>query len=133
MEYPTLKKLDITRPHEISSYTLSTSGNIDTLRVRYTRKKGSLLPTSKRFQFSRTPMKGMNDENEPTQSIITEVSPVLTQVLLELETLLSTKITTQNKKEQLLKEINNFEKDVEDFHSFIRSQLANFRADIEKL
>lgn len=133
MEYPTLKQLDITRPNEISSYTLSTSGNIDTLRVRYTRKKGSLLPTSKRFQFSRHPMKGMNDENKPAQSVITEVSPVLTQVLLELETLLSAKRNTKNKKEQLLKEISDFEKDLDDFYGLIQSQLANFRSDIEKL
>ncbi len=133
MEYPALKKLDINRPHEISGYTLSTSGNIDTLRIRYTRKKGSLLPTSKRFKFSRDPMKGMNNENEPTQSVVTEISPVLEQVLLELETLLSTQRTTETKKEQLLKDINEFEKDMEDFLNLARSQLANFRADIEQL
>ncbi|MDP8079056.1 DUF3461 family protein [Phocoenobacter skyensis] len=133
MEYPTLKKLDITRPHQIRGYTLSTSGNIDTLRIRYARKKGSLLPTSKRFKFSRHPMKGMNNENELAQSVVTEVSPVLTQVLLELETLLAAKKSTKNKKEQLLKEINDFEKDIEDFHNLTLSQLASFRADIEKL
>ncbi len=133
MEYPTLKKLGITRPHEISGYTLSTSGNIDTLRVRYTRKKGSFLPTSKRFQFLRDPMKGMNNENEPTQSVVTEISPVLAQVLLELESLLSAEKSTRNKKEQLLKDINDFEKDIIHYHNFILSQLENFRTNIEKM
>ncbi len=124
MSYPALKNLGINRPHEISSYTLSTSGDVDTLRIRYARHKGSLLPTSKRFQFPRRPMPGVHVE--PGEPMMTEISPALEEALAELSDLLSEAKSETTKKEQLLKELDEFE-------TLIRGQLADFRAEIEKL
>ncbi len=58
MSYPALKNLGVNRPHEISSYTLSSGCNADTLKIKYSRQKGSLLPTVKRFHFPRRPVPG---------------------------------------------------------------------------
>ncbi len=124
MTYPALKSLGINRPHEISGYTLSTEANVDTLRVRYARQKGSLLPTSKRFKFPRRPMPGVHVA--PGEPEMTEISPALEEALEELSDLLSADKSERDKKAELLQEIDEFE-------SFIRAQLSDFRAEIEKL
>ncbi len=124
MTYPALKNLGINRPHEISGYTLSTEGEVDTLRIRYTRHKGSLLPTSKRFKFPRRPMLGVHVA--PGEPEMTEISPALEEALEELSSLLSEEKAEADKKAELLQEIDEFE-------NFIRTRLAEFRVEIEKL
>lgn len=124
MSYPALKNLGINRPHEISGYTLTTENDNDVLRVRYMRQKGSLLPTSKRFKFPRRPMPGVH--TLPGEPEMTEISPALEDALAELSSLLSDSKSEHDKKVELIRELDEFE-------SFIRTQLAEFRAEIEKL
>lgn len=124
MAYPALRNLGINRPHEISGYTLSSEGDVDTLRIRYTRQRGSVLPTSKRFKFPRRPMPGV--QVKPGTPIMTEISPALEEALAELSALINEAKTEANRKAELLKEIDEFE-------GFIRAQLAEFRTEIEKL
>lgn len=125
MSYPALKNLGINRPHEISGYTLSTELDVDILRVRYTRQKGSLLPTSKRFKFPRRPMAGV--QSDPGKVLMTEISPALESALTELSSLLGeTQKSNADSKADLLREIDEFE-------SLIRAQLADFRTEIKRL
>ncbi len=51
--YPTLTEMGINNPGEIERFSLNTVNNTDILRIVYKRKKGSLLPASKRFRFGR--------------------------------------------------------------------------------
>lgn len=124
MSYPALKNLGINRPHEISSYTLSSTNDIDTLRIRYTRQKGSLLPASKKFKFPRRPMPGV--QVVPGESVMTEISPALEAALGELSHLLSETASLADKKTELLHDIDEFEE-------YVRVRLAEFKAEIEKL
>lgn len=124
MSYPALKNLGINRPLEISGYTLSTHQDVDTLRIKYNRQKGSLLPTTKRFQFPRRPMPGM--PVVPGEAVMTEISPALEDALAELSQLLSDTHATKDKKAELLQELDEFE-------SFIKTRLAEFRSEIEQL
>lgn len=124
MSYPALKNLGINRPHEINSYTLTSDGDIDILNIRYARQKGSLLPTTKKFKFPRRPMPGV--QPEPGEGILTEISPALEDALAELSQLLSDKTSMLDKKTELLQEIDELE-------THVREQLAEIRAEIEKL
>lgn len=124
MSYPALKNLGINRPHEISGYTLSSSNGVDTLRIKYTRQKGSLLPTAKKFKFPRRPMPGVQEI--AGQDMITEISPALEEALSELSHLLNKEATLSDKKSELLHEIDEFEE-------YVISKLADFRAEIDKL
>ncbi len=124
MSYPALQNLGINRPHEISGYTLSTHNDIDTLRIKYNRQKGSLLPTTKRFQFPRRPMAGV--PIAPGEPVMTEISPALESALEELSRLLSKNTSIADKKVELLSEIDEFE-------SYIKTRLAEFRSEIEQL
>lgn len=123
MSYPALKSLGINRPHEISGYTLSSTNDVDTLRIRYTRQRGSLLPTVRKYQFPRRPMPGVASTDG---QLLTEVSPALEDALNELSSLLSKKKDSSNRKAELLR-------DLEAFENYIREELADFRSDIEKL
>lgn len=124
MNYPALYNLGINRPNEISGYSLSTHNDVDTLRVKYTRQKGSLLPTSKRFKFPRRPMPGL--QAVPGEVSMTEISPALESALAELSQLLSDKNNTNDRKADLLNEIDEFE-------SYIKTRLTEFRNEVEKL
>lgn len=120
MSYPALKNLGINRPHEISSYSLLTNDDVDTLRVRYTRQKGSLLPTARKYKFPRRPMVGVDGQAQ------TEISPALEAALSELSKLLSDQIDTRDRKAELLNELTEFE-------NYVSSRVAEFKAEIEKL
>lgn len=122
MSYPALANLGITRPHEISGYTLSSTNDEDTLRIKYKRQKGSLLPTARKYTFPRRPMPGAQVNNQ----MLTEVSPALEDALNELSKLLSDERDTKDRKTELLHELAEFE-------SYIRVQLAEFREEIEQL
>jgi len=121
--FPALKNLGINRPHEISGYSLSSFNHVDTLRIRYNRKKGSLLPTSKKFQFPRRPTPGMQAAGA---EFMEEISPALGDALNELSLLLDEKQHNSNRKQLLIDELD-------EFGAFVRSRLAEFKAEIEKL
>ncbi len=122
--YPALLSLGINRPHEISSYTLSSTSDVDILRIRYTRQKGSLLPVSKKFKFPRRPIPGTHPK--PGQSVMTEISPALEEAVEELSRLLSKEHLLKDKKTELLRELDEFE-------NYIKVQIAEFKAEIEHL
>ncbi len=124
MSYPALLNLGINRPHEISGYTLSSSNDVDILRIKYTRQKGSLLPAAKKFKFPRRPMPGMDPSHG--QEVMTEISPALEEALDELSHLLSKHVSFVDRKAELLNELDEFEE-------YIRLQIAEFKAEIERL
>lgn len=82
--YPTLTDMGITKPDEISSYDyFQDSRDEDILRVRYRRKPGSLAPESRVYRFRRVGV--------PETGGGVEISPTLSQALVELDELLSTR------------------------------------------
>ncbi|MGY0400001.1 MAG: DUF3461 family protein [Ostreibacterium sp.] len=122
--YPALKNLGINRPHEISSYTLTSSNGEDLLRIRYNRQKGSLLPTAKKFKFPRRPIPGI--QAVPGEVTMTEISPALEGALTELSHLLDDKSSVMDKKVELLREIDELEE-------HINLQFTAFRNEINRL
>ena len=124
MAYPALLNLGVNRPHEISGYTLSSNNDADILRIKYVRKKGSLLPTAKKFKFPRHPMPGVHPQ--PGEAAMTEISPALESALIELSNLLSKQSKLTDRKAELLNKLDEFEK-------YIKLQISEFKAEIEKM
>ncbi|MPV86106.1 DUF3461 family protein [Ostreibacterium oceani] len=124
MSYPALKNLGVNRPHEISSYTLYSNNEVDTLRIRYTRQKGSLLPTVKKFNFPRRPLPGV--QLNPGATNLTEISPALEDALAELTKLLQKNKSEQNKKAELIQELTEFE-------AYVADRISELKAEIEQL
>ncbi len=91
--YPTLSEMGVNNPGEIEHYSLSTTNNIDVLKIIYKRKKGSLLPTSKRFEFGRSERTVMADSGTQTAGIVHDISPFLQKAVRELDKLIDAKIS----------------------------------------
>ena len=90
-EYPTLSEMGINNPGEIERYSLNTTNNIDVLRVIYKRKKGSFLPTSKRFEFGRATRSVVADSGTEKTEMLHPISPFLQKAIKELDGLISSK------------------------------------------
>ncbi len=89
--YPTLTEMGINNPSEIERYSLNTVNHIDILRIIYKRKKGSLLPASKRFEFGRSSKTIMADSGTQKSEIVHEISPFVRKALHELDQIINSK------------------------------------------
>ena len=88
--YPHLADMGIANPDQIDRFSLQPSGDKDILRIVYKREKGSLLPGSKKFKFRRMDRMVLRDGKNEN---ISEVSPQLSKVVVELQRLVNTKHT----------------------------------------
>jgi len=89
--FPTLLEMGVNNPGEIERYSLSTTNHVDVLRIIYKRKKGSFLPTSKRFEFGRSSKTVMADSGTQTTDIVHDISPFLHKALQELDQIIDSK------------------------------------------
>lgn len=90
-KFPTLSEMGINNPGEIERYSLNTTNNIDVLRVIYKRKKGSFLPTSKRFEFGRSKQSIVADSGTAKTEMVHVISPFLQDAMKELDGIISAK------------------------------------------
>jgi ABC-type transport system involved in cytochrome bd biosynthesis fused ATPase/permease subunit len=90
-KFPTLSEMGINNPGEVERYSLNTTNNIDVLRIVYKRKKGSILPTSKRFEFGRSDKTVVADSGTGKTEILHVISPFLQKAMKELDEIISTK------------------------------------------
>ncbi len=89
--FPTLTEMGINNPGEIERYSLNTTNNIDVLRIFYKRKKGSLLPTSKRFEYGRAKKSIVADSGTAKSEMVHPISPFLQNAINELDGIISAK------------------------------------------
>jgi hypothetical protein len=124
-EYKTLKEMKINMPAQIDRYSVQTiehpDEHTDVLRVVYKRKKGSLLPESKRFRFPRIKKTAMEDSGRRKIDIRWEVSPFLQRAVSELDHILETEISEKRRREIILDELRLLEEDAAHRIDYIRS------------
>ena len=119
--YPTLSEMGINNPGEIEHYSLSTTNNIDHLRVIYKRKKGSLLPTSKRFEFGRASRTVMTDSGTQATEIVHDISPFLHKALQELDQLIDAKKSNVEQVKLVKQEIQRLHQEIDSRMAYIES------------
>lgn len=110
-KYPALTEMGITNPEDISRYSLQYINNIDVLRIVYKRKKGSLLPTSKKFRFGRSKKMVVADSGTNKTEMVYEVSPFVAKVTDELHKIVGIKKSRSEQKEIILDEMRRLEED----------------------
>ena len=120
-EYKHLMQLGINNPNEIDRYSLQTVNNVDILRVVYRRKKGSLLPESKKFRFARTEKIRGSDINARGTWVDYEVSPFIRDVMAELDQIVRTKHDREYKLELIQEELEHLEEENTHRLNYIRS------------
>ncbi|MDA8002605.1 MAG: DUF3461 family protein [Alphaproteobacteria bacterium] len=123
MRYPTLTEMGINNPGEIERFSLNTINNTDILRIVYKRKKGSLLPASKRFRFGRASRSVIADSGTRKTEIIHEISPFVQKAVAELEQLLAAKKKGKVQASLVKEELQRLHEDVASRVKYIESLL----------
>ena len=124
-EFKSLRQLGINNPDEIDRYSLQTVNNVDILRVVYRRKKGSLLPDSKKFRFARTEKIRGADPDARGTWIDYEVSPFIRDVMAELDQIVRAKHDREHKLEVIREELARLEEENTHRVAYIRSLIES--------
>ena len=124
-EFKSLRQLGINNPDEIDRYSLQTVNNVDILRVVYRRKKGSLLPDSKKFRFARTEKIRGADTDARGTWIDYEVSPFIRDVMAELDQIVRAKHDREHKLEVIREELARLEEENTHRVAYIRSLIES--------
>lgn len=106
--YPTLAEMGVESPKQIDKYYISSINLIDVLRIVYHRPEGSLLPSSRTYNFPRV-QRGAGSENEPA---VLSTHPVLRAARDELQKILEAKSSKESITAEILGEIKLLEEDI---------------------
>ena len=121
--YPTLSEMGINNPGEIERFSLNTVNNIDILRIVYKRKKGSLLPASKRFRFGRAAKTVIADSGTRKTEVVHEISPFVQKAVRELEQILDAKGSAVEHAKLVREEVRRLHEEVASRLAYIESLL----------
>ncbi len=119
--FPTLTEMGINNPGEIERYSHSTTNNVDVLRVIYRRKKGSLLPTSKRFEFGRASKTVVADSGTQTTETLHNISPFLHKAVQELDQLIKARKSNIEHAKLVKEEMQRLHQELSSRMSYIES------------
>ena len=86
-DYPRLTEMGINNPQEIEKFAIYTVGHTDILQITYDRKKGSLLPVSRRYKFPQEKKSVLVDSGTRQTEVVYESVGAFREALHELEQL----------------------------------------------
>jgi len=125
MEYTILKALGVKDKDiaQIERYAVRAETESDILKIYYEKKKGQLFHKSEKFKFSRThrSVRSSTDPNEYKN--MSEVSPMLTKVMAELDDIVDSEHQEQDAKKKILTDLRHLEKVVKQKIQEIEVQL----------
>jgi len=119
--YPRLKEMGILNPQEIEKFSVYTTETLDVLRIIYARKKGSLLPVSKNFKFSRVKQSVVVNSGTRQTEVISESNSAFREALGELEDLKMEKSAAVDLSELISEEVRLLEEDMKLRIEYIKS------------
>jgi len=125
-EFVTLKEMGISNPKEITGYSLRLEGLSDVLKIFYKRKKGSFLPTTKKYKFGRASKTVRIDGGKQEFQETYTISPFLQKAIGELDLIVNKSKEEIDCKETLLADLDRFE-------ALMSSKLSDIRERIKEL
>lgn len=118
-QYSTLSSMGVQNPMQIIGYTLTQPRpDMDILRIRYERPKGSFLPVVRSYTFGRSQRIQVSDGAMSQSELVFEISPVLSKAILELDSIVHSKQDRNEMKVQILSEIERIQ---EEFNAELNS------------
>lgn len=121
-----LKEMGVINPKEITNYSLRQEGRGDVLKIYYKRKKGSFLPSSRKYKFGRSSRMVVADSGKQEYKDIYEISPFLRKAVAELDAIVKLKEDVTDSKKRIIEEMEHLEKTV-------ANKLRELRKQLEKL
>lgn len=125
--YPTLTEMGINNPGEIERYSLNTVKNIDIIRIIYKRKKGSLLPSSKRFEFGRASRTIMADSGTQATDIVHDISPFVLKAISELDNILDSRKSSVEHSKLIKEELQRLHQEMSSRMAYIESLVDDLK------
>ena len=111
-DYPRLTEMGIQHPEEIEKFAVYTVGNTDILRVIYDRKKGSLLPVSRRYKFPQVKKSELVDGGTDHAQVMFESSGAFREALSVLDRLKSEREKGQDIAALIKEALRHLEEDI---------------------
>ena len=111
-DYPKLTEMGVQHPDEIEKFAVYTVGHTDVLRIIYDRKKGSLLPVSRRYKFPQVKKPVMVDSGTRQTETLFESTPAFREALHELEQLKLAREQGQDLAAMIREEFKLLEEDI---------------------
>jgi len=111
-DYPKLTEMGVQHPDEIEKFAIYTVGRTDVLRIIYDRKKGSLLPVSRRYKFPQVKKSVIVDSGTRQTETLFESTPAFREALHELEQLKLAREKGQDLAAMIREEFQHLEEDI---------------------
>ena len=123
-EYPRLTEMGIQNPQQIEKFAIYTVDHTDILQITYDRKKGSLLPVSRRYKFPQDKKSVLVDSGTRQTEVVYESVGAFREALHELEQLKAAREKGQDLAALIKEELRLLEQDIA-----LRLQYINTLAD----
>jgi len=111
-DYPKLTEMGIQHPEQIEKFAIYMVGRTDILHVTYDRKKGSLLPVSRRYKFPQVKKSVLVDSGTRQTETMFESSPAFREALHELELLKAARDKGLDLAAMIREEFKHLEEDI---------------------
>lgn len=111
-DYPRLKEMGIQHPEQIEKFAVYTVGRTDVLQVIYDRKKGSLLPVSRRYKFPQVKNSVLVDSGTRQTETLFESTSAFREALHELEQLKAARAKGSDLAAMIREEFRHLEEDI---------------------
>jgi len=121
--YPKLTEMGVKHPEQIEKFAIYTVGHTDILRIIYDRKKGSLLPVSRRYKFPQVKRSVIVDSGTRQTETLFESTPAFREALHELEQLKLAREKGGDLAEMIRLEFQHLEEDIALRSQYIKSML----------
>ena len=122
-KYPRLTEMGILHPEQIRTYMINSISGIDVLRIFYKREPGSLLPTTRSYEYPRVQKTITNSKGKP--ETILETAPELRAAVIELKDVLQSRETIPELAASVLDELESLESELACRLQHIKDLLKN--------
>jgi len=126
-DYPNLDAMGVQNPSEITRYAIYGSEESDVLRLVYARKKGSILPVSRKYRFPRIKKNIIIDSGTRATELHYESSNEFRNAVAELDKLLKKKSSSSENKHLILEELRMMEEESALRLNYIRSLIDEMK------
>ena len=123
-KFTALSEMGVLNPEQIARFAIYTVNNTDILRIIYDRKKGSILPVSKKYKFAQIKKSTLVDSGSGAAQIIYESAPVFRNAVMELDELMESRKSAEDYRGLIVDEIRSLEEDVASRIDYIKSLVS---------
>jgi len=122
--YPRLDEMGVKNPQQIEKFAVYTTDSFDVLRIIYQRKKGSLLPVSRKYRFPRVKKSVMVDSGTRQTDVVFESTAAFREALHELELIKAERAAGADLASLINEELRLLEEDIALRAEYIRALVS---------